>query len=444
MISVATGIIVTRAASTENFGKDLLSQVLVQPKILGIAGGSLFALSLIPGLPTLPFMFLGAALGYLAYRVSKTLERSEAVALEEERAAELEAAKKPENVLSLLTIDPVELEIGYSLIPLVDPSQGGDLFDRVTLIRRQCALDLGLVIPAIRVRDNMQLRPGGYAIKIKGIEVGHGELMPNHFLAMNAGGATRQVDGVSTTEPAFGLPAIWIDASRREEAEMAGYTVVDPPSVLVTHLTEIVKAHAYALLGRQEVKTLIDGVKETYPAVVEELIPDLLTFGEVQKVLQGLLREGVSIRNLVTILEVLADFARVTKDVDVLIEYVRQALGRQICVSAAGGEGPVYVVTLDPSIEDLITSSVERTDTGSYLSIEPRTAQSIMRGLVKQVERLSSDGHPPVVMCGGAVRPHFKHLIDRVAPKVAVLSFNEVPPEIEVQAVGMVTLDNEG
>lgn len=444
MVSVGTGIVVTRAASAENLAKEVGRQIIAQPSTLATGAAILGLFSVVPGFPPVPFLALAGLFGYLAYALNQEMRRAEATARENERTAELEAAKKPENVLSLLAVDPLELEIGYGLIPLVDPSQGGDLFDRVTLIRRQMALDLGVVIPAIRVRDNMQLRPGGYVIKVKGVEVARGELNTNHYLAMDAGTVSSPVEGIPTTEPAFGLPAVWIEASRREQAEMSGYTVVDAPSVLATHLTEIIRNHAHSLLGRQEVRTLVDGVKESYPAVVEELIPDLLSLGEVQKVLQNLLREGVSIRNLVTILETLADFARVTKDVDTLSEYVRQALGRQICAGLTDQDGRLYVVTLDPAVEDTLEAAIRRTEQGVYLSLEPGWAQKALANAARELEKLTAGGHNPVILCGAEVRPHVRRLLERVSPKVGVLSYNEIPSGTEVEAMGTVTVANEG
>jgi flagellar biosynthesis protein FlhA len=290
----------------------------------------------------------------------------------------------------------------------------------------------------------MQLKPGGYVVKVKGVEVGRGELTTNHYLAMDAGTVSSPIEGVPTTEPAFGLPAVWIEASRREQAEMAGYTVVDSPSVLSTHLTEVIRSNAHNLLGRQEVKTLVDGVKETYPAVVEELVPDLLSLGEVQKVLQSLLREGVSIRNLVTILETLADFARATKDVDVLAEYVRQGLGKQILTGLVDAEGRLYVITLDPAVEDTLVGAIQRTDQGIYLSLEPGWAQRVLARTAGELEKLTAGGHNPVVLCGAEVRPHVRRLMERVSPKVSVLSYNEVPAGTDVEAVGTVTVANEG
>ncbi len=443
LISVATGIIVTRAASDGNMGQDVIQQLLAQPKVLYLGAGALALFGLIPGMPTIPFWALAGGAAYLARSASRAIQVEEEKEEEKQREAELEAAKKPENVLSLLSIDPIEMEIGYSLIPLVDPAQGGDLFDRINLIRRQTALDLGMIIPTIRVRDNMQLKPGAYSLKIKGVEVAHAELMVNHFLAMDTGSVKSPVQGVSIIEPAFGLPALWIEANRREETEMAGYTVVDPPSVLATHLTEALRSHAYELLGRQEVKNLIDGLKEEYSAVVEELIPDLLNLGEVQKVLQNLLREEIPIRNLVTILEALADYARATKDTDLLTEYVRQALARQISHMYADEKKKLLVATLDPGVEETITRSIQVGEQGKFLSIEPRAAQKLLGALAGEIQKFTPSGRTPVILCGAQVRPYFKRLTERAAPKLAVLSYNEISPDLEVQSVGMVSIGNE-
>ncbi|MDI3281304.1 MAG: flagellar biosynthesis protein FlhA, partial [Bacillota bacterium] len=440
LLSTATGIIVTRAASEDNMGRDITRQLTAQPKIMAVGAGVLALLGLVPGLPTIPFLALAASFGLLARYMYRAMQAAELKAKEEERAREIESQKKPENVLSLLAVDPIELEIGYGLIPLVDPAQGGDLFDRVTLIRRQCALELGVVIPAIRVRDNMQLKPGGYSIKIKGVEVGSGELMIHHFLAMDAGAVVQPVRGIPTREPAFGLPALWIEAERREEAEMAGYTVVDPPSVLATHLTEVIKSHAYELLGRQEVKTLLDALKESHSAVVEELVPNLVTVGEIQKVLQNLLREGIPIRNLVTILEAMADHARVTRDPDLLTEYVRRALARQISHQYADEKRVLHVVTMDPALEDKLAAQVQTSDQGSYLALDPQMAQQLFQAIGRQVEKLTTAGHQPIILCSPAIRLYLKRLSERLLPKLIFLSYSEVAPGVEVESVGMVSL----
>lgn len=440
LVSVSTGVIVTRTASAENLGQDIVAQLTSEPRVLGVAAATLAFFALIPGLPTVPFLVLAVLLGVLAYSVARTLKRQKTREEEQEREEELEMARRPENVLSLLTVDPIVLQIGYGLIPLVDPAQGGDLFDRVTLIRRQLALDLGIVIPAIRVQDNMQLRPAAYRVEVKGIEVGAGEIMLNHFLAMDPGTVTNPVPGIETREPAFGLPALWIDSSRREEAELAGYTVVDPPSVLATHLTEIIKNHAHELLGRQETKVLVDNLKEEYPAVVEELVPSVLTIGEIQRVLQNLLRENIPIRNLVTILEALADYGRATKDPDYLTEYARQALARQITRQYTSEDGIMHVVTLDPALEDRLLQALVANDHGTVLALEPGLGSAFLQALAKEVEKLAAAGHLPVVVCDARLRPHIKRLTERSLPRLTVLSYNEITRDADVQAAGMVSV----
>ncbi|MPM56342.1 Flagellar biosynthesis protein FlhA [bioreactor metagenome] len=333
----------------------------------------------------------------------------------------------------------MELEIGYSLIPMVDVSQGGDLLDRVVMIRRQCALELGLIVPTIRIRDNIQLKPNVYVIKLKGIEIAKGELLLDHYLAMNPGTAMEEVVGIETVEPAFGLPALWIQESNREQAELAGYTVVDPVSVLTTHLTEIIKAYAAEILGRQEVQTLIDAVKQNNPAVVEELVPNLISIGDIQKVLAGLLRERISIRDMVTILETLADYAQLTKDTEILTEYVRHALARQLSRQYAPNN-ILICLTVDPQLEEIVNSAVQRTEHGSYVALEPQTMQSIINSLTNELPKLTNMGYQPLVLTSPAVRLYFRKLTERVAPNLTVLSYAELEPKIEVQALGMVKL----
>ncbi|MBP2662575.1 MAG: flhA [Firmicutes bacterium] len=330
LVSTATGLVVTRAASDSNLGSDLTRQIINNPRIFFIASGVLLILGLIPGLPGVPFFALSAITGGVGYTLIRTKQSDVQMEASQQEEIEKEEVRKPENIIALLQVDPMELEIGYSLIPLVDVSQGGDLLDRVVMIRRQCALELGLIVPTIRIRDNIQLKPNIYVIKLKGIEIARGELMLDHFLAMDSGAAFESVPGVETVEPAFGLPALWIQETYREQAELAGYTVVDPVSVLATHLTEIIKSHAAEILGRQEVQTLVESVKQNNATVVEELTPNLLSIGEIQKILGNLLREKVSIRDLVTIFETVADYAQLTKDTEILTEYVRHALSRQI------------------------------------------------------------------------------------------------------------------
>lgn len=435
LISTATGIIVTRGASENNLGSDVTHQLFSQYKVLVTAAVVVAVFGLVGGLPKLPFLVLGACLGGLAVavkRAEKGQEIVEETVMEQQR---LEEARKPESVVSLLQVDPIEMEIGYSLIPLVDEGQGGDLLDRISMIRRQCAIELGILVPVIRIRDNLQLSPDEYVVKIKGIQVGRGELMINHFLAMDAGGVAEEVSGIPTVEPAFGLRALWVDAATRERAEYAGYTVVDPPAVLATHLTEIIRTHAHELLGRQEVKALLDGARENYSAVVDELVPDLLTVGEVQKVLQNLLREGVPIRNLVTILETLADMAPVTRDVDYLTEYVREALGRQIC-QMYQENGELTVLTLSPEWEEAIADSMEHTDRGLSVALDPRTLQELYGALGEALEQYIMPY--PLILVSPQIRMALKRLTERAIPRLVVLSYNEISPDVQVNAVGMV------
>lgn len=440
LIATATGIIITRAASEANMGQDLSRQLFTNPKVLSIAAVVLIFFGFVPGLPAFPFFLLGTFAGTIAFVLHRTKQQlDEEVELQQEQE-EMEESKKPESVLSLLQVDQIELEIGYSLIPLVDQEQGGDMLERISMIRRQCALELGMVVPVLRIRDNLQLEPNTYLVKVKGIEVASGELMINHYLAMDSGGITRTVSGVPTKEPAFGLDALWIDEATREQAELAGYTVVDPPSVLATHLTEIIKTHAHELLGRQEVKTLVDGLKEEYSAVVEELIPDLLSLGEVQKVLQNLLREGIPIRNLVTILETLADTAPITKDVDYLTEYVREALARQIS-RMYREDGVLTVITLDQRWEQTISEGIEQTERGMTVSLDPRILQQLFYRIGEKIEQANMPY--PIILVSPAIRLALKRLTERSIPKLILLSYNEIAPDIEVQAVGTVTWNNE-
>lgn len=435
MISIATGIIVTRAASEEDLGQEIISQLVNSPKVMYITAGACFLLTFIIGQF---FMIVVAILLVILASRMKTVEAEELkkgeIVTEEQKVEEI---RKPENVISLLQVDPIELEFGYGIIPLADVNQGGDLLDRVVMIRRQLALELGMIVPVIRLRDNIQLNPNQYIIKIKGVEVSQGEMLMDHFMAMNPGTAEDEIDGIPTTEPAFGLPAIWISEAQRDRAEMLGYTVVDPPSVIATHMTEIIKRHAHELLGRQDVQTLLDNVKTSYPAIVDELVPKLLTLGEVQKVLGNLLREGVSIRDMVTILETLADYASVTRDTDMLTEYVRQALGRAISKTFLTPDNS-DVITLDPQLEQMIMDSVQKTEAGTYLTIEPSATNRIINNLSKLAEKLAQVGKQPIVLASPMVRLYFKRLTEQSIPGLVVLSYNELEPSIEVRSIGMV------
>jgi len=439
LVSTATGIIVTRAASADNLGHDVNRQLISNPKILVITSGILLLFALVPGLPFVPFFTLSVVFGGLAYLLWGAKSGTEEEELKPDPA--LEVGKQPESVLPLLQVDQIELEIGYSLIPLVEVEQGGDILERITMIRRQCALELGMIVPIIRIRDNLQLPPDTYVIKIKGIEVGTGQLLINHFLAMDAGNVTERVPGEPTKEPAFGLDALWVTAENRERAELAGYTVVDPPSVLATHLTEVIKRHAHELLGRQEVQTLLDSLRNDYSAVISELVPNLMTVGEIQKVLQNLLREQVPIRNLVTILECLADAAAISKDIDYLTEYVREGLARQISRQYLEND-MLTVLTLDPKWEEAIAEGIEHTERGSIISLEPRLIQNLFSMIKDALERSALTY--PIILVSPRIRLALKRLTERVFPSLIVLSYNEIVPEIQVQAVGMVKWRNEG
>ncbi len=436
LISTAMAIIVTRAASDSNLGTDLINQLFAQPKVLYLASGVLVVLAF-TGLPFLPNILLACFFGFIGYSLQNTIKDAR---MEEEIKAqdiEVEEIRKPENVMTLLQVDPIELEFGYGIIPLADINQGGDLLDRVVMIRRQCALELGMIVPIIRLRDNIQLKPNQYVIKIKGTEVADGEIVFDNYLAMNPGTAEGELDGIKTIEPAFGLPAIWINGSQKERAEMMGYTVVDPPSIIATHLTEIIKSYSHELLGRQDVQKLIDNVKETYPALVDDVLPKTLTLGEVQKVLCNLLKENISIRDMVTILETLADYGNMTKDADMLTEYVRQSLKRSITKRFINGK-KVKVITLDMKVEQTIMDSVQQNEYGSFLSIDPNIAQNIINNLLKELHKLTSIGEQPILLTSPVVRIYFKRLTEQVAPSLIVLSYNELDTSVEVQSVGMV------
>ncbi|MGE5371342.1 MAG: flagellar biosynthesis protein FlhA [Solirubrobacterales bacterium] len=438
LISTAAGIVVTRSASETNLGTEFTNQLTSQPQVFAIASVFLTLLGF-TGLPALPMLTMATLFAILYFT-----NRKKAEVIEEEAptvdAMEAEQIKKPENVMELLQIEKMEMELGYSLIPLVDAEQGGDLLDRIVMIRRQCAVDLGFVVPPIRIRDNMQLKPNMYMIKMKGLELSRGELILDNYLAIGPG-IDEDVDmpGIDTLEPAFRLPARWIDTAERERAEMKGYTVVDPPSVVATHLTQVIKSHAHELLGRQDVLNMVNYVKEQNAATVDELIPDVLSLGELQKILANLLREQVPIRDLVTIMEALADYARITKDSDVLTEYARQALKRHITKIYAGEERRVPVIALDPSLEEYLRDSVQQSEFGSYLAVDPNRAQNLVKKLNIHIDDMVRQGMTPVVICAPVLRIYFKKLLERFIPNLAVLSYNELESDVEIDVVGMVS-----
>ncbi|NIK75607.1 flagellar biosynthesis protein FlhA [Paenibacillus castaneae] len=439
LISTAAGLIVTRAASDGNLAEDVTAQLFKYPKLLYIAAGTIGLLGLTPIGPmrTWPFALMLAFGGWRMQKVINKQHEQEEMLVEEQQ---IEEVRSPESVISLLQIDPIEFEFGYGLIPLADTQQGGDLLDRIIMIRRQCALELGLVVPVIRIRDNIQLKPNEYVIKIKGNTVARGDLLLNHYLAMSPGFEDDSVVGIETTEPAFGLPAIWIDEQMKERAELSGYTVVDPPSVVATHLTEIIKRHAHELIGRQEAKLLVENVKESYPALIDELIPSILTIGDIQKVLAKLLREKISIRDLVTIFEALADHGNYTKDPDILTEYVRQALSRQITQQFSSGSDTLKVITVGPQLEKRIAESVQQSDQGSYIALDPVSTQQIYQKLNEQVNRQIQSGQQPVVLASPTIRMYLRQIVERTMQDVPVLSYSELEPNIEVQSIGVVNL----
>lgn len=435
LVSTATGIIITRAASELNMGSDLSQQLLSEPRVLFVASAVLFGFGAIPGLPFVPFFVIASIVAALALTGTRKQQREQAI----EEAAEPEPVVDtgPESVLSLLHVDPMELEIGYGLIPLVDAEQGGDMLDRITLLRRQMALELGVIVPSIRIRDNMELPRDMYVVRIKGVEVGRGQLMPSHYLAMG-GGENGTIAGIETREPAFDLPALWIYPDARQEAERAGYTIVDASSVLTTHLTEIIRRHAPDLLGRQETQMLLDKVKEDYAAVVDELVPDLLSVGEVQRVLQNLLSEGIPIRNLVVILEVLADGSRLQRDVDQLTELVRGSLAAQLTQMYATEDGTLSVLTLDATLEEELNEAMG--EDGHGLGWDPGRLQMFLDRVAHAWEEAMAKGMQPVLLCPPPLRRVLRQLTGRALPRLPVLSYNEIASSAEVQAAGMVSL----
>jgi flagellar biosynthesis protein FlhA len=443
IISTGAGILVTRAGDQEALGQALPKQFARVPEALGVSAGVLFVLGLIPGLPFLPFATLGALLAGTTYAVKRMKLAEEGRVREEARRA-ADAAPQvqegPEEVTQLLQVDVLELEVGYRLLQLVDPGQGGDLLERIRSIRRQVALELGIVVPPIRIRDNLQLRPTEYLILIKGVEGARGELREGYYLAMNPGLAEESVAGIPTVEPAFGLEAMGIHEEQREEAQIKGYTVVDPSTVVATHLTEIIKRNAHELLGRQETQNLLDALKVQAPALVEELVPGLLPLGAVQKVLQHLLRERVSVRDLRTVLETLADYAARTKDPELLTEYARAALRRAISKQYQDPEGKLPIIALDHDFEEALSSAVQRTDQGSFLSLDPKTAQHVLRVLSKAVEDVSLQNHVPVVLMPPVLRLPLRKFAEKVLPGLVVLSHNEV--EGPIRTLKVVSLES--
>ncbi|MBE5963702.1 MAG: flagellar biosynthesis protein FlhA [Lachnospira sp.] len=439
LISIATGVLVTKSNNDGNFTDILIGELFSMPRVLYMVGGTLIFLGIVTPLPWFVFIPFGGAI----LLIGRNLDNAKKVSAIEKSADEddidVSEIRKPENVVSLLSVDPIELEFGYGIIPLADANQGGDLLDRVVMIRRQIALELGTVVPIIRLRDNIQLNPNQYIIKIKGIQVSEGEILFDHYLAMNPGFVEEEITGIPTFEPSYHLPALWITESQRERAESFGYTVVDPPSIIATHLTEIIRTHIAELLTRQDVQGLVNNVKENNPVIVEELIPKLVGIGEVQKVLQNLLQEGISIRDLLTIFETMADHASTTRDTDILTEYVRQSLKRAISSKYFPANEVTNVLTIDPAIEQEIMASVKQTEQGSYLTLAPERTKLIIKSLEQEMAKFESTGRTPIIIASPIVRMYFKKMTNDYFKDLIVVSYNEVESNVELQSVGMVT-----
>ena len=439
LVSTASGIIITRSGRDATFGSEMSSQILAQPHALIMGGILLVIVSLVPGLPTIPMWIVAATLMTIGYLVNSRRQKAAVVEEKEVEEVTAEEKRKPESVTSLLQVDPIELEFGYGIVPMVDVSQGGDLLDRVVMIRRQCALDMGVIVPAIRLRDNIQLGTNAYSIKIKGVEIAKGEVMADHLLALSSGEIEEEIYGIPTVEPTFGLPALWIPKSDREEAEILGYSTVDPPSVIATHLTEIIKRYGHELLNRQQVQTLIDNLKKTQPALVDEVVPKLFSLGEIQKVLANLLAENVPIRDMATIIETLGDYGSLTRDTDLLTEYVRQALKRSISKRFIPDD-VAHAITIDPSLEQLIIDSTKQSEHGAYLAIEPMQVHTIFDKLRAIIENMKNRGKSPVILTSPLVRRQFRKIAEQISPELAVLSYNEIEMNVEVHSEGVVKL----
>ncbi|APC41134.1 flagellar biosynthesis protein FlhA [Clostridium estertheticum] len=441
LISTASGILVTRSGSTVNLGTQITSQLTTFPKVIALASLVLVVLACIPGMPHIVFIILAIAMATSAYFLNKDEKDQKIIKSETEEQESFETEnREPEDVMNLISVEPMEIEIGYGLIPLADEATGGDLLQRIASVRRQCALEMGIVVQPIRIKDNLQLKTNEYVVKIRGTVIIKGELMPSMLLCIDPSSEDITIQGINTVEPTFGLPAVWINNDQREDAEIKGLTVVDPTTVMVTHLTETIKNHAFELLGRQETKLLIDSVKEKYNTVVEELIPDLMTIGEVQKVLQSLLKEKVAIKDMVTILESLADNSRITKDIEVLTEYVRFSLGRSICNGLIDENGVMTIMTLSPEIENIVSNNIQKSLQGSFPAVDPETTSKILNSIKENINTIYFHNNQPVILVSPKIRPAFRRLIEMVFPTVSVLSLNEIPNEVEIKTEGVVTL----
>lgn len=438
IISTAAGIITTRNSNSEALGKQVGEEFTAHPKAFYITAGCMAMFGLIPGFPGLPFIAMAGMIGFAGFKIQKNQEH--ATAQKATAAVAQESKPKAETLESLLPVELVQLEVGYGIVSIVDAEQNGDLLERISHIRKQFATDWGLIIPSVRIKDNLELKPGGYSVKLKGVEVAKGELMADHMMAMDPGTVIEQMDGIETKEPVFGLPAIWITDDRKDEAQYNGYTVVDLSTIVATHLTEVLKANLSELFGRQELVKVLDNFKEENPKIVSDLIPDIMPLGAVLKVLQNLLREGVSVRDLRTILETLAEYGTGTKDPDALTEYVRSGLYRTITERIKSSQGDVPLFTLDRTLEETVARSIIHTDHGTQLNLDPKVTQTILASLNEKIEEATSQGEKMVVLCSPVIRRHFKRLTEKFIPNMIVVSHNELSPDVNIRSLGTVRL----
>lgn len=436
LVSTSTGIVVTRAASESSFGENVAHQLLGKPYVMIGAGAIIALMSLIPGLPKPPMLVLAAVLAIIG---NNSIKKQKKVESQDKSSTEsaAEEKRKPENIVNLLTVEPIELEFGYGIIPMVDTNMGGDLLERIVMIRRQCALEMGIIVPSIRLRDNVQLNSNEYVLKIKGMEVARGSVMADHVLAINSAGTKETISGIETVDPAFGMPALWINKNMREKAELLGYTTFDPPSVIATHLTELIKKYSYEIMNRQQVQTLLDNLKNQQPSLVDEVVPKMFSLGEIQKILVNLLKENIPIRDMATILETLADYGSLTKDTDLLTEYVRQSLKRVITRRFVQGK-EATVITLEPKLEQLIVERSKQNDPGAHPAIEPTQMQTIITSLRETVEKLTESGKTPIVLTSPLVRRKFRKIVEQTIPDLPVLSYNEIEQDVEIRVGGVI------
>jgi flagellar biosynthesis protein FlhA len=437
IISTAAGIIATRNSNNEGLGAQVGNEFSANPKAFYITAASMTVFGLIPGFPGLPFIVMGGFIGFTGFKI----EKNKALALAAKKSNSVAETKaKVETLESLLPVELVQLEVGYGIVSIVDAEQNGDLLERISHIRKQFAIDWGVIIPSVRIKDNLELKPGGYSVKLKGVEIAKGELLPDHLMAMDPGTVIEQMDGQATKEPVFGLPAIWITDDRKDEAQYNGYTVVDLSTIVATHLTEVLKTNLNELFGRQELVKVLDNFKEENPKIVSDLVPDIMTLGSVLKVLQNLLREGVAIRDLRTILETLAEFGTSSKDPEALTEYVRQSLYRSITEKIKSSTGDVPLFTLDRALEEAVARSIIHTDHGTQLNLDPKMTQTILASLNEKIEEATSQGEKMVVLCSPVIRRHFKKLTEKFIPNMIVVSHNELSPDVNIRSLGTVRL----